>query len=525
MTMKKRLLEQATKIVDEGKGELRTVIVRMEAPADTQREILAAASEAIHRRILCTTARDVLPLPSKTLAVPVTATRAKATLRDMNKEDTSMAANVALGDVTVAALRSVGLDALAPLRASEAFKMAEARMSERAPRGKAAPKKRARSPRSPVPYFWSSKCAVLTLPKDEVPKLVTDVPRIGDIYPNRLLRVPRVVEAKRLPFNVEDNKTSAWGVNAIGALAAWGAYGSRGKGVRIAVLDTGVDATHPDLKGKVDAWAEFDLQGNQVPDSKPHDTDQHGTHCAGIIAGGDASGVWIGVAPEAKLACGLVLDGKKGGSDAQVLAGMEWAIEQKVDAISMSLGGLTIGPDVPSTYTTAIIDALRLGIPVVTAIGNEGSQTSGSPGNDLFAFAVGATDSRDRVAGFSGGQTQIVFESAFIQPELLPLPYSKPDLTAPGVAILSSVPDGKWEHFNGTSMATPHVAGAIALLLAATSLRKKFTKGELAFMIQDLLTGSVEELGESGQDHRYGFGRLDVLRAIGFARETEKGRP
>lgn len=523
--MKKRLLEQATKIVDEGKGELRTVIVRMEAPADTQREILAAASEAIHRRILCTTARDVLPLPSKTLAVPVTATRAKATLRDMNKEDTSMAANVALGDVTVAALRSVGLDALAPLRASEAFKMAEARMSERAPRGKAAPKKRARSPRSPVPYFWSSKCAVLTLPKDEVPKLVTDVPRIGDLYPNRLLRVPRVVEAKRLPFNVEDNKTSAWGVNAIGALAAWGAYGSRGKGVRIAVLDTGVDATHPDLKGKVDAWAEFDLQGNQVPDSKPHDTDQHGTHCAGIIAGGDASGVWIGVAPEAKLACGLVLDGKKGGSDAQVLAGMEWAIEQKVDAISMSLGGLTIGPDVPSTYTTAIIDALRLGIPVVTAIGNEGSQTSGSPGNDLFAFAVGATDSRDRVAGFSGGQTQIVFESAFIQPELLPLPYSKPDLTAPGVAILSSVPDGKWEHFNGTSMATPHVAGAVALLLAATSLRKKFTKGELAFMIQDLLTGSVEELGESGQDHRYGFGRLDVLRAIGFARETEKGRP
>jgi hypothetical protein len=96
--MKKRLLEQATKIVDEGKGELRTVIVRMEAPADTQREILAAASQAIHRRILCTTARDVLPLPSKTLAVPVTATRAKATLRDMNKEDTSMAANVALAD-------------------------------------------------------------------------------------------------------------------------------------------------------------------------------------------------------------------------------------------------------------------------------------------------------------------------------------------------------------------------------------------------------------------------------------------
>jgi Subtilase family/WD domain, G-beta repeat len=190
--------------------------------------------------------------------------------------------------------------------------------------------------------------------------------------------------------------------------------------------------------------------------------------------------------------------------------------------ISMSLGGLTIGPDVPSTYTIAVIDALRLGIPVVTAIGNEGSQTSGSPGNDLFAFAVGATDSKDRVAGFSGGRTQIIFESAFLPPEALPLPYSKPDLTAPGVAVFSSVPDGKWEHFNGTSMATPHVAGAIALLLAATSLRKNIEKRKLGFTILDLLAGSVEELGESGQDHRYGFGRLDVLRAIGFAREMEK---
>lgn len=523
--MNKRLLEQATQIVDEGEGELRTVIVRMETPADTQREILATASEAIRRRILCTSARDVLPAPDMTLAVPVTATTAKDTLRDITKEDTSMAANVRLGDVTVATLRRVGLEALAPLRASDVFKKAEARMSERAPKRKTLPKKRGKSPEPSLPYFWSSKCAVLTLPKDEVPRLAIDVPQIGDIYPNRMLRVPRVVEAKRLPFNVEDNKTSGWGVHAIGALAAWGAYGSRGKGVRIAVLDTGVDAAHPDLEGKVDAWGEFDLQGNEVPDSKPHDTDRHGTHCAGIIAGGDASGVWIGVAPEAKLACGLVLDGEKGGSDAQVLAGMQWAIEQKVDVISMSLGGLTIGPDVPSTYTAAMIDALRLGIPVITAIGNEGSQTSGSPGNDLFAFAVGATDSKDRVAGFSGGRTQIIFKSAFIPPEALPLPYSKPDLSAPGAAILSSVPDGKWEHFNGTSMATPHVAGAIALLLAATSLRKKIATGKLAFTIQDLLTGSVEELGESGQDHRYGFGRLDVLRAIGFAREMEKGLP
>ena len=82
----------------------------------------------------------------------------------------------------------------------------------------------------------------------------------------------------------------------------------------------------------------------------------------------------------------------------------------------MSLGGLTLGPDIPSTYTAAIVTCLRAGIPVVTAIGNEGEQTSGSPGNDLFAFAIGATDHRDLPAGFSGGRTQVIQESASSRP-------------------------------------------------------------------------------------------------------------
>jgi subtilisin family serine protease len=213
-----------------------------------------------------------------------------------------------------------------------------------------------------------------------------------------------------------------------------------------------------------------------------------------------------------------VLDGAVGGTDAQVLAGIDWAFEQKVDVISMSLGGLTLGPEAPSTYTEAILTCVRAGIPVVTAIGNEGSQTSGSPGNDLFAFAVGATDSMDRSAGFSGGRTQIIRRSNFIPPEDLPLPYSKPDISAPGVTIFSSVPGGKWLAFNGTSMATPHVAGAVALLLSAAPGLRNLPAEQRAFTIQNILAGSVEELGEAGQDHRYGFGRLDVFRAVGFAK-------
>ena len=172
-----------------------------------------------------------------------------------------------------------------------------------------------------------------------------------------------------------------------------------------------------------------------------------------------------------------------------------------------------------STYSTAILSALKVGIPVVTAIGNDGSQTSGSPGNDFFAFAVGATDSADRAAGFSGGRTQIITHSDFFEPAQLPLVYSKPDVSAPGVAVYSSLPGRQWGYLNGTSKAAPHVAGAIALLLSATKIKSSVARTQRAFVIQDLLTGSAEELGEAGQNHRFGFGRIDVLRTIGFARK------
>ncbi|MDJ0715583.1 MAG: S8 family serine peptidase [Prochloraceae cyanobacterium] len=225
----------------------------------------------------------------------------------------------------------------------------------------------------------------------------------------------------------------------------------------------------------------------------------------------------FGVAPEAEIAAALVLNGTSG-TDAQILAGIEWAIQQQVDVISMSLGGLTLGWEVPDSYTEAILTALMAGIPVVTAIGNEGNQTTGTPGNDYLAFSVGATDYRDRSAGFSGGRAHIITNSPYINPENLPLVYSKPEVSAPGVAINSSIPENKWAVFNGTSMATPHVAGALALLLSATNIRDAVSGPEKAFLVQDLITGTVEELGESGKDHRYGFGRIDVLRAIGLAK-------
>ena len=366
------------------------------------------------------------------------------------------------------------------------------------------------------PSFWSSKSMLLQMTKSELSALPKAMPNVRDIHVNRKLSIPIVKESKPLAIESEDRLSTTWGLGKTNAFGAWGVYGAEGQNTTVAVLDTGIDANHPDLAGKIAAFAEFDDQGTIVS-TEPRDSDEHGTHVAGTIAGGNESGRYIGMAPQAEIAAGLVLDGSEGGTDAQVLAGIEWAVENEVDVINMSLGGLIMdNSTTPPTYTEAIVSAILAGIPVVCAIGNEGEQTSGLPGSDLFALAVGATDAADRSAGFSGGRTQIIFESDFLNPSILPIPYIKPDLSAPGVAVLSSVPGGNYKAFSGTSMATPHVSGAIALLKSAIDFGD-LEGAELAFGIQELITGSVDDIGENGQDSRYGFGRLDALRAIDFA--------
>ena len=513
----RHLKQQIDMIRDTAESKTYDVIVRMNRPGDDETSLISTIAGAARQRGLSISSRDFLPVSRAAL---VSGTRPNgsprnAASRELREDTRSIGAQIlkqagaAASGVSMDTLRQRSHEALRPLLASAAVREA----------GSA----RSRGKKTEPASFWTSNSAVIQVSDQDLPKIVDSVQDIEDIYPNRRLFVPPVAVPRKLPALVEDIKAGSWGLRKTGALAAWGAYEARGKGVLVGLLDTGVDANHPDLKDKIAHWAEFDATGKQIKNSKPHDSDRHGTHCAGTIAGGNASRRWIGMAPEAKIAAALVLQGRLGGTDAQILAGIDWAVNLGVDIISMSLGGLVLGPEVPSTYTSAIMSALRVGIPVVAAIGNEGSQTSGSPGSDYFAFAVGATDTDDRAAGFSGGRTQVIRTSRFFPQEALPVVYSKPDVSAPGVAIWSSIPTGPgikepWEHFNGTSMAAPHVAGAIALLLSATNI-KNVDAGDRAFLIQDLLTGSAEELGEAGQNHRFGFGRIDVLRAIGFAKE------
>jgi subtilisin family serine protease len=491
----KPVQDQIERILDEEPGRTVAVIIQAKEDDRATKSHATAAAAAVAERRLTVRSRELLPDLAAALGG-----RGRRPGRTP-----SMAASVMAAPGQPTTSKAAARSSVQSVLAAPSVKAALARAGE----DEAA---------SPVTPLLAARSVAAVLRRDEVAALGT-IRAIAAVYPNRTLQVPRVIEVDVLPRAAQDAKGGTWGVERIGALATWSAFGSRGRGVKVGVLDTGVDAEHPDLKSKVANWAEFGPDGKRVTGSTPRDSDRHGTHVCGTIAGGDASGTWIGVAPEAKLAVGLVLDGDKGGTDAQVLAGIDWALDHGVHVISMSLGGIVISPETPGTYTRAIVECFVRGVPVVAAIGNEGDGTGGSPGNDLFTMAIGATDVDDKVAGFSSGRTQFVTQSDIIRPELLPLPYPKPDLAAPGVAVQSTVPGGKWAAFSGTSMATPHTSGAVALLLAATANLSGVADDDRVGVILDLFIAGVKELGEAGQDHRYGFGRIDVLHTIGLARD------
>lgn len=243
-----------------------------------------------------------------------------------------------------------------------------------------------------------------------------------------------------------------WGLEFLEVPSLW-EQGLSGKGVRVAHLDTGVDADHPALRGAVSKYAEFDRTGRQRPGVEPSDSDdqdRHGTHTAATIAGRAVRGRHVGVAPGAELYSATVIEG--GDVVARILGGMDWAVGEEVRVLSMSLG---IRGIVGSFLD--IVDILRSnGVLPVFAVGNEGAGTSRSPGNYPKALSVGAHDRQPAVADFSSSQR--------FRRKSQPL---VPDVVGPGVDVVSAGFNGGYQSLSGTSMATPHVAGLAALLLEA----------------------------------------------------------
>ncbi|MFF5852954.1 S8 family serine peptidase [[Kitasatospora] papulosa] len=285
-------------------------------------------------------------------------------------------------------------------------------------------------------------------------------------------------------------------VPQVNAPQAW-AEGFDGKGTTVAVLDTGIDATHPDVKDRVKQSRSF------VPGEEVVDGNGHGTHVASTIAGSGAAsdGANKGVAPATDLIVGKVLSNEGSGADSGIIEAMEWAKAEGADVVSMSLGSSI--PDDGGDPMAQAVDALSAdGGPLfVIAAGNAyGAGTIGSPGSAASALTVAAVDKQDRRADFSS---------------MGPLVRSyglKPDLSAPGVDINAaasrSVPgiDGMYQSMSGTSMATPHVAGAAAVL----KQRHPEWSGQ---RIKDALMSSSKLL-PGHTPYEQGTGRLDVKAAV-----------
>ncbi|MEV6166020.1 S8 family serine peptidase [Streptomyces sp. NPDC052052] len=285
-------------------------------------------------------------------------------------------------------------------------------------------------------------------------------------------------------------------VPQVNAPQAW-AEGYDGKGIKVAVLDTGIDATHPDVKDRILETKSF------VPGEEVVDKNGHGTHVASTIAGSGAAsdGANKGVAPGAGLIVGKVLGDEGSGADSGIIAAMEWAKAEGADVVSMSLGSDI--PDDGSDPMSQAVDALSAdGGPLfVIAAGNSyDAGTIGSPGSAEKALTVAAVDKEDNRAWFSS---------------MGPLTRSyglKPDLSAPGVdinaAASQAVPgiSGMYQSMSGTSMATPHVAGAAAIL----KQRHPDWSGQ---RIKDVLMSSSKELPDY-TPYEQGTGRLDVKAAI-----------
>ncbi len=241
----------------------------------------------------------------------------------------------------------------------------------------------------------------------------------------------------------------SWGLKRLNVPALWNA-GFTGEGIVVGHLDTGVDAAHPALKGAIKSFAEFDMSGERVPNAKPSDSGSHGTHTAGTIVGRSGTKGVFGVAPKAKLASAMVIEG--GQVIDRILGGMDWIVSEGVRIMSMSLGlrGYTPAFEV-------LMNALRAAnvLPII-AVGNEFANTSRSPGNYDNVLSIGAMGEDEKVADFSGSQRFNRTNDPLV-----------PDLVAPGVQVISCVPGGGYEKMSGSSMATPHIAGIAALLLHA----------------------------------------------------------
>ncbi|MGE5293613.1 MAG: S8 family serine peptidase [Solirubrobacterales bacterium] len=285
-------------------------------------------------------------------------------------------------------------------------------------------------------------------------------------------------------------QTLSWGVDRIDADLAWPA-GNTGKGVKVAILDTGIDYDHPDLviAGGVNFVGTRD--GSTAP-SDWNDNHGHGTHCAGIVAARNNTIGVVGVAPDAALYAVKVLSDNGSGYTSDIIQGLDWCVANGIKVVSMSLGGTG------TTSMKAACDrAYASGVLLVAAAGNSAGAVM-YPAAYTSVIAVSATTSQNQRASFSNYGPQI-------------------ELAAPGVSIHSTYKNGGYAYMSGTSMACPHVAGA-AVLAWASGLSSNTA-------VRQRLRSTAEDLGAAGLDTSFGYGLVDAQKAAGAASTPTTDNP
>ena len=299
--------------------------------------------------------------------------------------------------------------------------------------------------------------------------------------------------------------------------------GLDGTGVRVCIVDSGIDTSHKDVSGiNLVAWRDF--VNNQ---EQPYDDQGHGTSMAGILV---ADGWMKGVAPEVELVVAKALSGNGTGDDGIVADAIDWCVDQGSHIISLSLGGapglLPFNPFGGRDSSDAADDAIDQGIVVIAAAGNDGGPNDDGdvahPSSERLVISVGGhTEDGSHWSGSSTGDN-----NGNLLPLILPRqdPHKKPEVVAPaeGVPVVNN--DGTWSIVDGTSAATVFVTGAIALLLEAQpSLAGNETSGSSASVIQikqALMDTAKPQPGQDGHDDDYGYGMLQIENLINsFAQE------
>jgi len=350
-----------------------------------------------------------------------------------------------------------------------------------------------------IKNLWLIRGATLSVKPEAISQLKKE-PWVHGVYRDQFRQMVSPQTNAPTANSLKELAVELWGLEKIGLQKIREEFPQiDGNGIRVGVLDTGVQSKHPELIGRVTHFRDFI---NQIENE--YDDHGHGTHVSGTIAG-----LETGLAPKSSLLVAKIFGAAGGGQDSTILEAMQWQFDPDGDPTTADYPKVisnSWGADIAEgihdveeflPYQLAIQTWINGGIIPVFAAGNSGKAPNGIPGGLPEVISVGAIDANGEVADFSSVGPNIWKIGQTI------LTLMKPDVSAPGVAISSAIPGNKYSAWNGTSMATPHVSGAIALLIQANP---KLRYSEVKQLLM--------ETSEKKVDNKYGFGILNAYELV-----------